>query len=317
MKPKTAAAEAADSRATGNPAGAGESVLLDAAPQSKPRSRRQLRRAARRSAGRSGPLRRIVLALIIPAAGLLVWEFAATRSGVNHLFLPTPGQVVRTFRTWITGPRSDFTWTSGTWLEYLGLSLRRVLIGFAIGSALGISVGIVVGWFRIAFEIVEPTIQAIRPVPMTAWLPFATLIFGVQESAAVFLVAAGTFFPVVVNTMGGARQTSTILYRAALMLGTPRRWILWRVVVPSALPSILTGLRLGIGISWVMVIVAEMLAVKGGLGFAVWSAYTFERMDLIICAIITIGVCGWLSDFIIVKIGDRLLGWQQGLVESR
>lgn len=317
MRPKTAAIDTSDSTESASGAEPADALPPTGAAPPKRRSRRQLRRAARRSAGRSGPLRRFLLALILPAVGLGIWEFAATRSGVNHLFLPTPGQVIRTFHTWITGKRSDFTWTSGTWLEYLGLSLRRVMIGFAIGSALGIAVGIVVGWFRIAFEIVEPTIQAIRPVPMTAWLPFATLIFGVQESAAVFLVAAGTFFPVVVNTMGGARQTSTILYRAALMLGTPKRWILWRVVVPSALPSILTGLRLGMGISWVMVIVAEMLAVKGGLGFAVWSAYTFERMDLIICAIITIGVCGWLSDFIIVKIGDRLLSWQHGLVESR
>lgn len=281
------------------------------------RSRRRKRLAARRAAGRSGPLRRILLALILPAAAVLIWQIAATRSGVNPLFLPTPRQVLRAFRTWIFGARSDFTWTSGTWLWYLGLSLRRVLIGFFIGSVLGVVIGIVVGWFRMAFEIMEPTIQAIRPVPMTAWLPFATLIFGVQESAAIFLVAAGTFFPVVVNTMGGARQTSTILYRAARMLGTPKRWMLWRVVVPSALPSILTGLRLGMGISWVLVIVAEMLAVRGGLGFAVWSAYTFERMDLIISSIITIGACGWLSDFIIVKIGDRLLYWQHGLVEAR
>jgi NitT/TauT family transport system permease protein len=280
-------------------------------PKTRPR-RRNRRRGTSRTV-----VRKILLALVLPLTGLAVWQLAATKSGINPLFLPTPAQVVRAFHTWITGKRNVFTWTSGTWLWYLEVSLRRVFLGFAIGSVLGVAVGIITGWYRLAFELVEPTIQAIRPVPITAWLPFATLIFGVRESAAVFLVAAGTFFPVVVNTMSGARQTSTILHRAALMLGTPKRKVLWRVVVPSALPSILTGLRLGMGIAWVMVIVAEMLAVKGGLGFAIWSAYTFQRMDLIICAIITIGACGWLSDFIIVRIGDRLLGWQHGLVERR
>jgi NitT/TauT family transport system permease protein len=258
----------------------------------------------------------VLLGLLLPAFCLLVWEVASTRSGVNHLFLPTPAQVMQAFHTWIFGQRNVFTWTSGTWLEFLALSARRVALGFAIGATLGVVTGIIVGWYRLAFELAEPTIQALRPVPMTAWLPFATLIFGVREAAAVFLVAAGTFFPVVVNTMSGTKQTSKILYRAALMLGTPRRRMLVRVVLPSALPSILTGLRLGMGISWVMVIVAEMLAVKGGLGFAIWSAYQFERMDLIICSIITIGVCGWLSDFAIVKLGDHLLSWQHGLVQE-
>jgi NitT/TauT family transport system permease protein len=124
----------------------------------------------------------------------------------------------------------------------------------------------------------------------------------------------GSFFPVVVNTAAGARQTPQLLVRAALMLGTKPYKVLLRVVIPSAMPSIVTGLRLGLGIAWVLVIVAEMLAVKGGLGFAVWSAYTFLRMDLILAAIVTMGIYGWTTDRLLVLGSNRIMRWQRGLV---
>ena len=189
-------------------------------------------------------------------------------------------------------------------------------IGYAIGAAFGLSFGIVVGWFKLAHDLFDPFIQALRPIPVTAWLPFATLLFGIGESAAVFVIAFGCFFPVFVNTTAGTQQTSRLLVRAALMLGTGRNRLLVRVVLPSALPSIVTGLRLGLGIAWVLVIVAEMLAVQGGLGYAIWGAYEYLRMDLILASIITLGVLGWASDQVLVLTARHLLRWQKGLVHS-
>lgn len=259
---------------------------------------------------------KVLRALLLPGAVLLAWTLVAASHTVSTLFLPTPGQVVQAFRVWIFGKPNNLSWTSGTWASYSLLSARRVGIGFLIGASLGVTIGIVIGWYRLASDLMEPFIQGLRPVPMTAWLPFMTLIFGVSEFAAVALIAAGTFFPIVINTISGARQTPVVLIRAALMLGTSPRKLLHRVVLRAALPSIITGLRLGLGISWVLVIVAEMLAVQGGLGYAVWSAYSFQRMDLIVAAIITIGVFGWASDQILVRVSGRFTRWQRGLVHA-
>jgi NitT/TauT family transport system permease protein len=252
---------------------------------------------------------------VLPALLLAVWQLLASEKVVSSTFLPAPSAVARAWWTWAFGTRTPLTWTSGTFFDYSWLSIRRALIGFAIGGAAGVTMGILIGWFRVISDFVDPIVQALRPIPQTAWLPFATLLFGIQEKAAIFLIAMGCFFPVVLNAASGARQTPRLLVRAALMLGTSRTRVLTRVVIPAALPAIVTGLRLGLGLAWVLVIVAEMLAVRGGLGYAIWSAYTFIRMDLIIAAIITIGFYGWLTDRLLVLVAGRLMRWQQGLVK--
>lgn len=253
---------------------------------------------------------------ILPVAILGAWQFITSNHLVEAAFLPTPAEVAKAWWTWAFGEQSPFTWTSGTFVEFSLMSMKRVFLGFAIGASIGLALGILIGWYRLAADMFDPLVQALRPIPMTAWLPFATLVFGVQEPAAIYLIAMGCFFPVVVNTAAGARQTPHLLVRAALMLGTKPYKVLLRVVIPSAMPSIVTGLRLGLGIAWVLVIVAEMLAVKGGLGFAVWSAYTFLRMDLILAAIVTMGVYGWTTDRLLVLVANRLMRWQRGLVKQ-
>lgn len=252
--------------------------------------------------------------LLLPIAIVLAWQLITTRHLVEAAFLPSPSEVASAWWTWAFGEPTPFTWTQGTFVSFSLMSMKRVFLGFAIGASVGLALGIVIGWYRVASDLVDPLIQGLRPIPMTAWLPFATLVFGVQEPAAIYLIAMGSFFPVVVNTAAGARQTPQLLVRAALMLGTKPYKVLLRVVIPSAMPSIVTGLRLGLGIAWVLVIVAEMLAVKGGLGFAVWSAYTFLRMDLILAAIVTMGVYGWTTDRLLVLLSSRIMRWQRGLV---
>jgi NitT/TauT family transport system permease protein len=144
-------------------------------------------------------------------------------------------------------------------------------------------------------------------------VPFAVIFFGIRDPSAFFLIALGAFFPVVVNTAAGVQRTPALLVRAARMLGTRRHMLLPRVVVPAALPSIFTGLRLGIGIAWVLVIVAEMLAVKSGLGFAMWDAYYFLRMDIIIVSMLSVGLLGFLCDRVIIGISQWTLRWSRGL----
>ena len=117
-------------------------------------------------------------------------------------------------------------------------------------------------------------------MPITAWLPFAIAVFGIYDASALFLIGLGAFYPIVVNTTHGVRDTNLLLLRAARMMGASPRTIMAKVVFPSALPSIFTGLRLGIGVAWTAVIVAEMIAVKSGLGYVLWDAYYVGRMDI-------------------------------------
>ena len=256
---------------------------------------------------------RLVRRLIVPGAVLAVWQVTVAAGWVPPASLPSPAAVVEAWWVWVAGPVTPLAWYSGTWGLYLLMSLRRVAAGFAVAAAAGVGIGVLIGWYAAMEDLFDGVINFLRAVPMTAWVPFAVFFFGIHESAAVFLIAFGSLFPVVVNTAAGARQTPRILIRAARMLGTGPRKLLVRVVLPAALPAIFTGLRVGLGLAWVLVIVAEMLAVQGGLGYALWSAYQFSRLDLILAAITSVGVLGLASDRLVSATAGRVLRWQRGL----
>jgi NitT/TauT family transport system permease protein len=249
--------------------------------------------------------------LIVPVCLLILWQLATVLAPTPSL--PSPGVVLDSWYIWVFGPVRALQWYSGTWLYFGLLSLRRVGAGFAIASVCGVSFGLLLGWYATVSDLFDGMINFLRAIPTTAWIPFAVFFFGIHESAAIFLIAFGSFFPIVTNVASGARQTPRTLIRAALMLGTRRHKLLLRVVLPSALPAVLTGLRVGLGLSWVLVIVSEMLAVQGGLGYALWSAYQFNRLDLIVTAIISVGTFGLLSDWALGRAGAWTLRWQRGL----
>jgi NitT/TauT family transport system permease protein len=205
-------------------------------------------------------------------------------------------------------------WYSGTWGLYVLLSLRRVIAGFVIAAAAGVSFGLLIGWYRLIHDLFDGLVNFLRAIPTTAWVPFAVFFFGIHESAAIVLIAFGAFFPIAMNVAAGARQTPRTLIRAALMLGTPPRKLLLRVVLPATLPSVFAGLRIGLGLAWVLVIVSEMLAVQGGLGYALWSAYQVNRLDLIVDAIVSVGLLGLISDWLLVALSGLALRWQRGLI---
>ena len=253
-------------------------------------------------------LRRIAGPLIV----LVIWYLASTRGWVDPRFVPSPITVVWALQEWMFGPVGANPY-SGTWFAHAGNSAYRVLVGFLIAAATGVTIGSLIGWFRLVSDLVDPVIQILRPVPITAWVPFAVIFFGIRDGSAFFLIALGAFFPIVVNTAAGVAGTPKLLVRAARMLGIRPYMLLPRVILPAAMPYIFTGLRLGIGLAWVLVIVAEMMAVKSGLGFAMWDAYYFLRLDIIIAAMLSVGALGFLSDLIIRLIGRRFLRWSRGL----
>lgn len=200
----------------------------------------------------------------------------------------------------------------GTWFMHALQSSYRVLLGFGIAALVGIVAGVLVGYFQLCEDLFDPLIQILRPIPITAWLPFAVILFGIKGAAAVFLIALGAFFPIVINTIAGVQRVPRSLIRAAQTLGAPSLHILPRVIFPAALPAIFTGLRIGVGMAWVLVIVSEMVAVKGGLGFVLWDSYYYLRMDVIVAAMFSVGLLGFASDRVMVALGNHVLRWNEG-----
>ena len=249
--------------------------------------------------------------LLLPLALLALWQLAVQQRWVIEGIIPAPTQVAESWYRWIFGsPTRSLSPYSGTWVANVLYSSRRVLQGFLFAAAVGIPLGIFVGWNRLVARLVDPTIQMLRPVPITAWLPFSIAVFGIYDAGALFLIGLGAFYPIVINTTHGVRDTNLLLLRAARMLGAREGTVLFKVVLPSALPSIFTGLRLGVGIAWTAVIVAEMIAVKSGLGYVLWDAYYVGRMDICVATMFSVGLLGFLSDQVILLASRLLLRWR-------
>jgi NitT/TauT family transport system permease protein len=257
-------------------------------------------------------LRQVLLAVILPALVIVVWQLAGTDGSLFGGVLPTPDRVWQAWKIWAFGTTGlSLNPYSGTWLANLIFSADRVGKGFLLAILVAVPVGLAIGWNRIASGALDPTVQLLRPIPITAWLPFSIAVFGIRDMGAVFLIALGAFYPIVVNTAQGARDVERNLIRAAMMMGAGRWTILRRVVLPASLPSIFTGLRIGLGIAWTAVIVAEMVAVKSGLGYVLWDAYYVGRMDVVIADMATIGLLGLVSDRVILLIESWVLKWRR------
>ena len=255
--------------------------------------------------------RRLGLAVLLPLALLALWATAVQQRWVVEGIVPSPAQVARSWYQWIVGgPTRSLSPYSGTWLANVVYSGRRVLEGFVLAAAVGIPLGLFIGGNRLVARLVDPSVQLLRPVPITAWLPFSIAVFGIYDASALFLIGLGAFYPIVVNTTHGVRDTNLLLLRAARMLGAGETAILTKVVFRSALPSIFTGLRLGIGIAWTAVIVAEMIAVKSGLGYVLWDAYYVGRMDICVATMFSVGLLGFLSDRALQLVARVILRWR-------
>ena len=279
----------------------------------------EARPAARRARADSDAARfmarlwRYASAVLLPLALVGLWQWAGKDGAVAGGALPTPSRVFEAWKIWAFGTPTGMSLSPyvGTWAESVLFSAQRVAKGFALAIIVGVPLGILIGWSKLAQAMVDPTIQWLRPVPITAWLPISIAIFGIADFGAVFLITIGAFYPIVINTTQGARDVETNWIRAAQMMGASRFDILRRIVLPAALPSIFTGLRIGLGIGWTAVIVSEMVAVKSGLGYVLWDAYYVGRMDIVIADMVSIGLVGFLSDWLIVRLEMWVLRWRR------
>jgi NitT/TauT family transport system permease protein len=265
--------------------------------------------AERAQPRRFAPLRRLrdpALAIIFPTLVLVFWHLATY--GRKYSLIPPPTEVARALYDLAFGGIYDDAY-SRTLHVHLLASLSRVYGGFVIAAILALPLGLMIGRLSIMRRLLDPTLQALRPIPVTAWLPLSMIIFGLGPRSAFFLVCLGAFYPILINTIFGVRSVDLRLFEAASMLGCRSTAQFHRVVLPASLPAIFTGLRLGLGFAWVVIVVGEMTGVPTGLGAIIMEARQLSRTEIVICGMIVIGIAGFISDRIVLLLGKRLLQW--------
>ena len=265
-------------------------------------------------------LRKLLYAILLPVCLLLLWEALSRQGIISAHILPAPSRV---FLRWIDYVRPHEPYDAGkthfvAWLFSGELphdafaTILRVLGGFAIGALLALVLGLLMGASTFIYNLFNPLIQILRPIPPIAYIPLAILWFGLGNPPAFFLISLGAFFPVLMNTISGVRHVDRLLIRAARNLGANGHTLFLRIILPAAMPYILTGLRVGIGVAFIVVIVAEMIAVNNGLGYRILEAREFLWSDKIIAGMITIGLLGLAIDTAMSRINHYLLRWHSG-----
>lgn len=272
--------------------------VLTAAPVTEPASQPSVSFASR--------LRGPLLAVVFPAVVLVIWHFATF--GKKFSLIPPPSEVALALYDLSIGGIFDDAYSQTLHIHLLA-SLSRVYGGFAIALAIALPLGLLIGRVPLVRGLLDPTLQVLRPIPVTAWLPLSMIMFGLGPRSAFFLVCLGAFYPILINTIFGVRSVDPRLFEAASMLGCQGTSQFFRVVLPASLPAIFTGLRLGLGFAWVVIVVGEMTGVQTGLGAIIMEARQLSRTEIVLCGMIVIGVAGFISDRLVMLLGKRLLRW--------
>ncbi len=231
----------------------------------------------------------ILLPLGTAAFFLLIWHVLVRLSG-SDLF-PTPLEVVRGIQELVE---------KGLLLKYIVASLFRVSWGFGLAVLVGVPLGLILGWFKPAYQALNPMIQILRPISPIAWIPVAILWFGIDDTAPVFLIFLASVFPITVSSMAAVQNMQLVYLRAAQNFGIKGPQLFRRVILPAALPQIITGIRIALGIAWLVVVAAEMIAVNSGLGYLIIDARNAgKRYDLVVAGMVMIGLIGLVLDLLI------------------
>jgi NitT/TauT family transport system permease protein len=256
--------------------------------------------------GFASRLRDPAIALIFPIVVLVAWHFATY--GRKYSLVPPPSEVAKELYDLAFGGIYDDAYSGTLWV-HLTASASRVFGGFALAFLVALPLGLMIGRIPIVRKLLDPTLQVLRPIPVTAWLPLAMILFGLGPRSAFFLVCLGAFYPVLINTIFGVRSVDPRLFEAASMLGCDGPAQFFRVVLPASLPAIFTGVRLGLGFAWVVIVVGEMTGVQTGLGAIIMEARQLSRTEIVISGMIVIGIAGFISDRLVMLLGQWLLRW--------
>ncbi len=261
-------------------------------------------RAARvRSPARARALRPLLIGALSLAAWLALWQAASV--GEWDVFfrfenIPAPTEVARAAVDLLANPKL---------LPHVGNSLQRIFIGYTIAAVLAVLMGLAIGRFRLAGEALLPPLEVLRPIPAVAWIPLAILLFASPEHSMVFITFIGAFFPILLNTIHGVEGIDPRLIHASLTLGARPLDVFREVILPGALPAIVTGLSIGMGTSWFSLVTAEMISGQYGIGYYTWEAYTLQNYPNIVLGMVGIGLLGMGSAWLIKWGGRRFMPW--------
>ena len=249
--------------------------------------------------------RQLTLSFVTLAVLLVVWWGVTALQLISPLFLPPPQQVLQKLIV-IAGPQG---FMDATLWQHLAASLTRIAVALVAATILGVPVGIAMGLSPTIRGILDPLIELYRPVPPLAWLPLVIIWFGIGETPKILLIYLAIFAPVVMSTLAGVKSAQQVRIRAAQSLGASRAQVLWLVILPGALPEILTGLRIGLGVGWSTLVAAELIAATRGLGFMVQSAGEFLATDVVLAGIAVIAIIAFLLELGLRALQRRLTPW--------
>lgn len=249
--------------------------------------------------------RRLGISLLTLGALLALWWLVARLELISPLFLPPPAQVLQQLVT-LAGPQG---FMDATLWQHLAASLQRILIALAAATLCGVTVGLAMGLSPTLRGMLDPLIELYRPVPPLAYLPLMVIWFGIGETSKVLLIYLAIFAPVAMATLAGVQGARQVRLQAAQALGANRWQVLWYVIVPGALPDMLTGLRIGLGVGWSTLVAAELIAATRGVGFMVQAAGEFLATDVVLAGILVIALIAFTLELGLRALQRRLTPW--------
>lgn len=245
-------------------------------------------------------VRALVLAWLLPLAALAAAEIAGRLGWVTSNLLPTPSDVARAL----------FDLGGRTVAGHVAASTARVAAGYAIGASLAVALGSLVGLSATARSLLDPSFQALRAIPSLAWVPLLLLWLGIGEAPKLAMIAIGAFFPVYMGVVAGIQGVDRKLVEVARLMRLDAVALVRRVLLPAALPSVMTGLRNGLSLAWMFMVAGELIAASSGLGYLLTDGRETSRADLVLAAIVLLAVLGKLSDTAMARLERRLLRWR-------
>lgn len=247
--------------------------------------------------------RDLLLSLLSPVFLVLGWEVGVRGGMINPRFFPPPSAIVGVAGEMIA---------DGSLIHHTLVSLGRILPAFVVAGALGIVLGLLMGWSDRIYVIVDPIVSAVYPLPKVVLLPIIFLLFGLNDVSRMVALGAAVFLLVVINTVGGAREVNEEYIEAARDNGASGYSMIREVIFPASLPHIFSGLSLGMGVSFILIVVVEMIAAENGLGYIIWNSWNLFTMKRMYVAIITINVLGIVFTYGLEWTGSYLTRWKEG-----
>lgn len=257
-------------------------------------------RAKATSRSQLGRRQLVFISWLAPALVVIVWEVLAQIGWLSPQVLPAPSKVLQTAYRLAT---------TGSLLNDLGVSLLRAASGFVLGGSIAFALGVLVGFSRIAEALIDRSVQMVRAIPFLAVLPLVIVWFGVGEGQKIFLVSLGVAFPIYINTTLGIRQVDPKLLELGRVQGLSQWQLIRRIILPGALPSILTGVRYSLATAWLALVVAETIGAQSGIGFLAMDAREFLRTDVVVLTIAIYAIIGVVADSVARLLERKLLAW--------